>query len=494
MRKLKPKNSGIYLFESPATRSNLLGLKSFILALNQKGGYRYELFRAGPKTALSTIKERIRFFLSPERQLGMKQFWYIQSKRCRSDFYISFYDSLCGIREAEEFQFFKYKEVLLGDLVYDEYLRRGKNFTLNFDDNHFYRIFHELVSYCDQYFKLIKGREIKGVVVSNTIYHFAIPSRIASLKGIPAYQLTSETVYRLDENRMYAYTEFLDYNSTFRPSPKSEIAVLEPKVLKEMQKSLGAPFTLHGLLGSNLEKIRIDSSSKLETRVKVLVAVHDFSDSPHCYGINFYPDFYLWLERLGEISLYTDYDWYLKPHPLSIGDYRKPFEILKEQYPKFTVIDPFTTKDEIIRLGVNIVLTVYGTVGWEFPALGIPVLNASSVNPHCNFNFAITPGSKSDYEYILNNLGVAIRSDINISEIVEFYYLHSYTKLQSFIYKDYDRYLQAVGGYDRAMTTYALAFDIDYEESNKYLEKDSNFAIANFLDSEDFRLDYHHFR
>ena len=94
----------------------------------------------------------------------------------------------------------------------------------------------------------------------------------------------------------------------------------------------------------------------------------------------------------------------------------------------------------------------------------------------------------------MNNLGVAIKTDINISEIVEFYYLHSYTKLKSFIYKDYDRYLKDVGGYDSATTTYALAFDIDYEENNKYLEKDVNFAIANFLDSGDYGLDYHHFR
>ena len=141
-----------------------------------------------------------------------------------------------------------------------------------------------------------------------------------------------------------------------------------------------------------------------DSEIKILVATHDFFDSPHSYGFNFYPDFYVWLETLGRISEKTNYKWYLKTHPDPIGDSDKVLIELEKRFPKFEVIPSDTSHHELIKNGINIALTVFGTIGWEYPALGIPTINASKNNPHSKFNFSITPNNRIEYEMILLNL------------------------------------------------------------------------------------------
>ena len=52
-----------------------------------------------------------------------------------------------------------------------------------------------------------------------------------------------------------------------------------------------------------------------DSKVKVLVAAHCFTDSPHVFGDNLFVDFYEWVDYLGRVSDKTNYSWYIKLHP-----------------------------------------------------------------------------------------------------------------------------------------------------------------------------------
>ena len=66
------------------------------------------------------------------------------------------------------------------------------------------------------------------------------------------------------------------------------------------------------------------------SKIKILICTHDFLDSIHVNGKNFFPDFYLWIDFLGKLSnkKVKDYDFYIKSHPNLGNKY--------EKYQKYT--------------------------------------------------------------------------------------------------------------------------------------------------------------
>ena len=227
-------------------------------------------------------------------------------------------------------------------------------------------------------------------------------------------------------------------------------------------------------------------------KLRILVATHDFYDSPHSYGDNFYPDFYIWLNKLGEISTKTDYNWYLKTHRDSVADDSAVFSELMQKYPKFIELDSETSHHEIIEAGIDYALTVYGTIAMEYPALGVPVINASFNNPHSSYSFSITPKDRSDYEQLIMNLE-SHKHQIEKSQILEYYFMAHLLNPKSWVYHDYDLYLADIGGYRNSVSNKVYA-EFLRNSNNRRSISDIKRAIRSFIDSNDFRLGHQHFR
>jgi len=485
--------SKLILVESPGARGNLMGIRLFLGACTKFYGNNVLLYRIAPKQPLLWIKERLRFYFSIEKAMGIKRFKTIVWTKHSASFYKEFYQDNCGVNNPFEFEYFEYKKILIGDLIYDEYLRRSKKRTIDFNDIHFHRIFYELIVYFNQYSEIFEKFSVGAVVVSNCTYHFAIPLRIGCSFGIPCYQVTSETMYKISSSRLHSYTEFLDYGNRLQLESKEFYDSL-PRVKSRIERRLAGNSEMEVLDFPqspffHSDRIIWDSGNP---EIKILVATHDFSDSPHSYGFNFYPDFYIWLETLGRISEKTNYKWYLKPHPKPIGNSDKVLTELERRFPKFEVLPSDISHHELIRHGINFALTVFGTIGWEYPALGIPVINASKNNPHVNFNFSITPSSRAEYETILLDLEKLKDFHIDKAEVEQFFYLHNDKKLYSFIYRNYEQYLHKLG-YENSTSSHALGFYVECKEEDKHPESEILSAISRFIESNDFRLDYKHF-
>lgn len=483
----------VVLVESPSSRANLLGVRLFMGAASQYFGTSFLQYRVAPYSRLLHLKELLRFLFSVERAIGIKSFVSITWKAKDDAFYAKFYESTCGISNPFEFELFEYKGVLVGDLIYDEYLRRSKHKTINFFDPHFQRIFFELISYFEGYLMLLDEYQVEAVVVSNCVYHFAIPLRICCSKKIPAFQVTSESIYRLSKNRLHAYTEFLDYAEIAEKTASEfneEGIKIKSRIQRRFSGEVGVdmPYSTKSAFSNSHQNSLVTGNSV----IKILVATHDFFDSSHSYGFNFYPDFYIWLESLGKISEKTNYEWYLKTHPDPIGDSNSVLKELEARFPKLKMISSETSHHEIINQGINIALTVFGTIGWEYPALGIKTINASINNPHTCFSFSITPTSREEYEKLLLNLESVMDFSIDLTQIEKFYYLHNIKKMQSFIYYDYAKYLRDVGGYGKSTSEHALHYYANYRGENKRNDLQITQSIRTFLNTFDFKFDYRH--
>jgi hypothetical protein len=150
-----------------------------------------------------------------------------------------------------------------------------------------------------------------------------------------------------------------------------------------------------------------------------------------------------------------------------------------------------TSHHEIIEAGLDFALTVYGTIAMEYPALGVPVINASRNNPHVGYSFSITPKNYTDYEQLIMNLE-GYKHEIDKSQIYEYYFMAHLFNPKSWIYHDYELYLSDVGGYVNSVSNKVYA-EFLRNSDNRRGVSEMKAAINNFIHSDDFRLSQHHF-
>ncbi len=163
---------------------------------------------------------------------------------------------------------------------------------------------------------------------------------------------------------------------------------------------------------------------------RVLVMLHDFIDSPHGYRSILFPDFQEWIHFLLDHAQETPFEWYVKPHPASADTARtkmtaanrQALEKLQARYPKIHFLPHGTSNRQILEEGVNAMFTVHGTAGHEFAYSGIPVVNAGD-NPHIAYPFNIHAASLDHYRECIRR---ADRLDVTMERraIEEYFYMH----------------------------------------------------------------------
>lgn len=79
----------------------------------------------------------------------------------------------------------------------------------------------------------------------------------------------------------------------------------------------------------------------------------------------------------------NNYTLLLRPHPNSRKWNTEVLRQLFADVKNVQLIDSKTTNEQLLKLDISAVLTVYGTVGSERPLVGVPVINASTNHKHC---------------------------------------------------------------------------------------------------------------
>ena len=72
--------------------------------------------------------------------------------------------------------------------------------------------------------------------------------------------------------------------------------------------------------------------------------------------------------------------------------------------------------------GINLVLTVYGTIGMEYAYYNIPVINASINNPHISYDFNYHPKNIHEYEQAIINYK-NLKINYSKQDISEYFYM-----------------------------------------------------------------------
>lgn len=317
--------------------------------------------------------------------------------------------------------------IWLGIDVYETYLRNGSKPTVLLDDPLLFTRVEEGIGLVIFWQDFFTRNRPKAVVVSHDCYLDGdVVCKVAYQAGVPVYLPNAAyPTYVQSPHSVHSY--FGDYREMFRRlSPeeqKNGLAWAKRQLERRLSGEVGVdmPYTSKSAFQSSGNEERVLRQSQ---KIKVLICSHCFYDNPHGLGGMLFLDFYEWLRYLGRISERTDYDWYLKVHPDPMPGTLETIREILDGFPNITLVPHETSHHQLAREGIDFVLTVYGSVGHEYPALGVQVINAG-YNPRVAYDFNWHPKSLEEYEEYLLNLK-DLRRKIDLEDLYEFYYMHHY--------------------------------------------------------------------
>jgi hypothetical protein len=193
-------------------------------------------------------------------------------------------------------------------------------------------------------------------------------------------------------------------------------------LLEEQKAALDNEFKERYRPDSRHDIRRLQEGKRLKTREEVIqqlgldankktavIFSHLTWDATFFFGIDLFEDFEDWLvETVRVAAENTDVNWIVKLHPANVlklkqkGDISRPSELIALQ--KLGELPPHI---KILRADTDINtwslysvidygLTVRGTVGYELPCFGIPVLTAGT-GAYSGFGFTIDSATKQEY-------------------------------------------------------------------------------------------------
>ena len=354
-----------------------------------------------------------------------------------------------SLRTKRDVEDLKLEDVWIGDLLYDSHCLNYQVPTITLGDLRFHESLRSAVSSYVFWRDYLRNHKVKSVILSHTVYVTSgVVTRLAIDMEIPVYQINATHLHYLTKKDLWAYDEFFYYPEQFLELSEEErrkgLELAKERLEKRFSGEVGVD--MHYSRKSAYGQTRKERVLRESDKIKILVATHCFFDNPHPYGVNLFPDFYEWLHFLGEISEVTDYEWYIKTHPDFLPGNIPIIEEFISKYPKFRMIPSDTSHLQLHEEGINFGLTVYGTIGFEYAALGLPVINASLCNPRIRYSFNKHPRSVEEYKNILLNLHVQ-KVDINLNEVYEYYFMAFIHNVNHWLFEDYDGFLSEIGGY-----------------------------------------------
>lgn len=297
--------------------------------------------------------------------------------------------------------------IRIGDLMYDHYLRAHRKATIEVRDPNFRAFAIRFVSMFLFWKHFFDAEAICGVVAQNHEYGMGVPLRLASEKNIPGFYIQMNAVVtvskKIDNPRNVLRLDLRrDFDLSVAAEKESLRRLAEERLGDRLKGEVGPEI---GYMASS-SFLPTGSSKVIEdkNRTNVLIAAHRFYDSCNVYGEAIFPDFWEWLLFLGETSAKSDFDWYIKKHPRSSTTDRLLIDDLVGRFPSIRKLPDDVSNLQLVEQGIAAVLTVYGTVAHEFPALGVPVINATANNPHVEWDFSFHAGSLEDFKLLLGEI------------------------------------------------------------------------------------------
>lgn len=327
-------------------------------------------------------------------------------------------------------------DIYVGDLVYDTYLRCKHRPTVDLRCPFLLELLQWTLFLIAFYQDQFRKTKYSFYLTSYASYiQHGVGVRVALKLGIPVYdllaagqlvvQLKSDFPYHRRNHHIYKKwlqeidpIALADGIQTGHAQLKKRLGGAVDSATYYMRQSAYAYSPAH-----DVEKLLPPKKKKT-----IVFMAHDFFDSPHIYGSMLFPDFAIWLkESLAEVSK-LDFEILIKPHPNGIDGNAQIHAAIAQEFPNVLYLPHQVSTLQLAQRGVELFVTVYGTIAHEMAYQGLPVLCAGE-NPHSGFSFTHTPKDLQEYFKILCHPELVKRPPPESDEVASYYFVHNYRTL-----------------------------------------------------------------
>lgn len=319
----------------------------------------------------------------------------------------------------------EYQNIIVGDLIYDSFLR--------FENKPTFKRNHSLLNFIFYVYRLISTFHIaenllfkydfkKVFCVYASYVHHGSVVRYYVKNNIPLYTSGTEMkLFKLHTNgHLFESLDHEKYNYTFskKINKNKLIKLAKSKLDQRFNGQTDLDYMFKSSYNSNNDHV-----FDLHGQIDGVVFMHDFFDCVHLYSGMLFNDFFDWTEFLIKLVLDNNLKIAFKPHPLERKESKAVSDYFKLKYPNIVWLDTEISNKTIFEAGIKFGTSIYGTVLSELAYHGIRSLSAGD-NPTISFDFCTTPSNKAQYEdFIKNPLKIKICDNYK-SKVCEFYYMH----------------------------------------------------------------------
>lgn len=343
------------------------------------------------------------------------------------------FETFDKVSDKKELENLEIDGILVGDLIYDTYLRFKPAATVDLKDPFLLELLQITYSAIPYLKELIIRSEIRHLLTVYTSYlHHGLVSRIAIEMGISVHciAVSHQLVARPTKEFPFHIRNFHRYREWFSklPDPEGNLlkgkAIIDSRLSGTIDKSISymrsSPYAVNHDDDTDLQFQKI----KQDPRKKIVFMCHDFYDSPHCVGEMLFPDFYEWLTHCLSLAKKSPYQFIVKPHPNSYYDEGGVFCELMANFPDVVFLNKKTSNRMVKDLDIECVVTVYGTIAYEFAALGHRVICCGE-NPHSAYGFCKELNRVEELDSILTGQQ-SVEIKVNMNEIYEYLFVQNY--------------------------------------------------------------------
>jgi hypothetical protein len=317
----------------------------------------------------------------------------------------------------------KFDEILVGDLIYDTYLRFYHKPTINeINQELIYTIETALNIYHNFKYYLSTNNVKKIVNIYTTYIQHGITARLCLHHNIEVYSV-AYVIQKITTDFPYHQINHTLFSAEKKLS-KEEFSLAKSRLESRFAGTIDA--------ATSYMRISAYSAIPLGTELKqmfmlrprnIVIYIHEFYDSPHINRVLQFPDLYQYLKQtLEKLTDLSNTSVFVKLHPNAVIGCREEAITLVDSFKveHFHILDESISNLNIIELRPNLVCTARGTVGIEMAYFGIPTV-ALFDNLYANFNFVHTCYSIQSYFSILRG---EMMPEINFEKekIISFYY------------------------------------------------------------------------
>ena len=316
------------------------------------------------------------------------------------------------------------KEILIGDLVIDTYLRFKPAVEVNLRDLYLLLVLRQALKDVDTvraYFT--RARPSIYLTTYTTYIQHGVPARVAVAMGIATWSFANGQEFgtRLTSDHLLQTRRCANYSVDFSGLPDQESKLNQAAILLGGRVS-GVADTATSNMRSAYE---VRTQDVPDVSGAAVVFLHDFYDSPHIYHWMIFHDFWEWACVTIDILEEAGLPFFVKPHPNQRIESGAELKRLSRKYPRLRFISPEVSNRQLVDAGMACAITVYGSVAAEMAYLGVPSI-ACGDNPHASFDTFYLATTKEQYRDMVRNFrNLSCDPALMKSQACAFFFMHN---------------------------------------------------------------------